>query len=265
MDSAPHAILLAVAYDGSDFHGYAIQSNARTVAGELLGAIRAMDPHVRDLRGVSRTDAGVHARGQLVAFDTAATIPPRGWLLGLHAHLPPEIAPRRAAIVSVGFDARRHVLHKHYRYTILEDPLRDPFVDRFAWRIGAPLDLDRALCGARDAVGTHDFAAFRSSADERTSTVRTMLEMSITRGPIGSRLIFIDVVGTAFLHNMVRIVVGTLIDIARGRLDPGVIRKAIVSGDRSDLGITAPPQGLCLMSVTLGDTAQLREDWPPNV
>lgn len=264
LEPTSRAVLLTVAYDGAGFHGFARQPTARTVAGELLGAIREMDPRVLDVRGVSRTDAGVHARGQLVAFDTAKTIPPRGWVLGLASHLPPEIAARGAAFAETGFDPRRHVAHKHYRYTLLEDNRRDPFFDRVCWRIGAPLDLAIAARAAQAAIGTHDFTAFRSSADERTSTTRTMLAIDIARALHDTRLIQVDVHGDAFLHNMVRILVGSLVDVARGRLPPECIAEALRSGRRSDLGITAPAQGLCLISVTLDDSAGVCDPWPDN-
>ena len=264
MPLSVHGVLLRVAYDGAGFHGFARQRAARTVAGELLGAIQAMDPRVTELRGASRTDAGVHARGQLVAFDTGKDIPPRGWVLGLSSHLPPQVAPRWAARVPPGFDPRHHVAHKHYRYTLLQDVRRDPFADPYCWRLPVTLDLDAARREAADAVGTHDFAAFRSSSDERTSTTRTILSIDIARALQDPRIVHVDVHGNAFLHNMVRILVGTLVDVARGRLPSGRIAQAIRSGRRSDLGMTAPPQGLCLMSVTLDDTASVWEHWPDN-
>ncbi len=255
---------MTVAYDGAGFHGFATQPSARTVAGELLGAVRAMDPHVRELRGVSRTDAGVHAMGQLVAFDTTTSIPARGWVLGLSSHLPPEIAPRDASIVAPGFEPRAHVLHKHYRYTLLEDCRRDPFLERTAWRLATPLDLDAARQAAAFAVGTHDFRAFRSSADERTTTTRTLLAVEVARALHDPRIVQIDVRGTAFLHNMVRILVGSLVDVARGRLGAPCVAEAIASGRRSDLGITAPAQGLCLMSVTLDGAVPVWDHWPSS-
>lgn len=262
LESTLRGILLTVAYDGAGFHGYALQPSARTVAGELLGAIQAMDPKVREIRGVSRTDAGVHATGQLVAFDSSSSIPPRGWVLGLLAHLPDEVATRRAAIVPAGFDPRHHVAHKHYRYSLLLDQVRDPFLDRTCWRVGAALDLGLARQAAALVVGTHDFAAFRSSADERTSTTRTILSVEIARALHDPRLVTIDVRGTAFLHNMVRILAGTLVDVARGRLRPTCMTDALASGQRADLGITAPPQGLCLVSVTLDEAAGVCDHWP---
>lgn len=256
-------VLLTVAYDGGPFAGFAIQPNQRTIAGELLGALRAVDPLVRDLRGASRTDAGVHARGQRVAFDTEASLPARGWALAISRHLPKEIAVRRAAFVAEGFSPRFGNLGKRYRYTILRDLVRDPFLDGRVWRAPA-LDtaeaLARAAREAESALGTHDFAAFRSAADEREKTVRTLRSLTVTVDPADPRLVRIDVEGDAFLHNMVRILVGTLYDVARGHRELGTIARALSSGDRRDAGITAPGEGLCLEEVLLADEGS--EAWP---
>ena len=259
---AARGVLLTVAYVGTEFHGYALQPNARTVAGELLGAVRELDPGVRGLRGVSRTDAGVHARGQLVAFDSSRAIPPRGWVLGLARHLPDSIAVRQATLVAPGFDPREHAQRKWYRYTLLHDCRRDPFFEAVSWRIGGALDLDLARSEARALIGTHDFAAFRCAADERTSTCRTLDDVSILRDESDGRLVYVDVRGDGFLHNMVRIIVGTLVDVARGRLGGGTVQRGLASLDRRDLGITAPAQGLCLQRVWLDCADDEDSTWP---
>lgn len=258
-------ILLTVAYDGGPFAGFATQPRQRTVAGELLGALRAVDPAVREIRGASRTDAGVHARGQRVAFDTAASIPPRGWALAVTRHLPDEIAVRRAAIVAEGFSPRFGNRGKRYRYLILRDPVRDPFLEGRAWRApGFTGDepLARAQREAALAVGTHDFAAFRSSADERTNTTRTVRALTVTVDPSDARLVRVDVEGDAFLHNMVRILVGTLVDVARGHREEGAVARALASQNRRDAGITAPAEGLYLEEVLLDDEGT--DAWPPG-
>lgn len=256
-------ILLTVAYDGGPFAGFATQPGQRTVAGELLGAVQAVDPRVREIRGASRTDAGVHAHGQRVAFDTSASVPPRGWVLAVSRHLPREIAVRRAAVVAPGFAPRFASRGKRYRYLVLRDPARDPFLEGRAWRSpsfdGAGA-IERAQREAALAVGTHDFAAFRSSADERTNTVRTVRSLTVTVDPGNPRLLRIDVEGDAFLHNMVRILVGTLADVARGRFAEGTIARALASRDRRDAGLTAPGEGLYLMEVLLDE--QGADAWP---
>jgi len=256
-------VLLTVAYDGGPFAGFVVQPGQRTVAGELLGALRAVDPAIRNIRGASRTDAGVHARGQRVAFDTEATIPPRGWALAVSRHLPAEIAVRRAAIVPAGFSPRFTNLGKHYRYLILRDPVRDPFLEGRAWRapgFAGDEPLARAQREAALALGTHDFAAFRASADERTNTTRTIRALTLTVDPGDARVVRVDVEGDAFMHNMVRILVGTLVDVARGHREEGAIVRALASRDRRDAGITAPAEGLYLEEVRLQDEGT--DAWP---
>jgi tRNA pseudouridine38-40 synthase len=253
-------ILLTVAYDGRHFSGWAMQEGTRTVAGELLGAIRQMDPSVTDVRGVSRTDAGVHARGQLAAFAPTRTIPPRGWALGLMTHLPEEITIRRAGRVVDAQDPRGRTVRKRYRYLILRDTVRDPFWVGRVMRCPQALDLVLLRAEAAVLIGTHDFRGFRSSADTRTNTVRT-IEQIVVEPLIGDpRVLAIDVVGNAFMHNMVRIIVGALLDVARGRLAAGALGRALASGRRSDLGMTAPAAGLYLEHVE--HTLVLDDVWP---
>jgi tRNA pseudouridine38-40 synthase len=256
-------VLLTVAYDGGPFAGFVVQPGQRTVAGELLGALRELDPSVREIRGASRTDAGVHAHGQRVAFDTQVTIPPRGWVLALARHLPKEIAVRRAAFVPERYTPRFVSVGKRYRYLLLRDPVRDPFLEGRVWRapgIAGDEPLARAQREAALAVGTHDFAAFRSADDPRKNTVRTLRAVSVSIDPGDARVVRVDVEGDAFMHNMVRILVGTLVDVARGQLPPGAITRALASGDRRQAGITAPGQGLYLEEVLLPDEGT--EGWP---
>jgi tRNA pseudouridine38-40 synthase len=249
-----HGVLLTVAYDGRGLAGFAKQKTARTVAGELEGALREIDPRISDLRGASRTDAGVHARGQRVAFDPDAVRPLAAWVLGAARHLPDAIAVRRASRVARGFVPRFAARSKHYRYVLLADGVRDPFWDGRSWRI-PELREDASLCRAaeeaRAAMGTHDFAAFKTASDPRTMTVRTLTELAVTRDPNDARVVRVDVRGNAFMHNMVRILVGTIVDVARGRLEPGAIARALASKQRSDGGITAPADGLYLESIDL--------------
>lgn len=257
--NSPAGILLTVAYDGANFHGYAPQPKDRTVAGSLLSAIQSIDPSVPCIRGASRTDAGVHAKGQLVAFDSAKAIPLRGWVLALTSRLPVDLVVRCACSVEPDFDPRHAPLLKHYRYTVLLDGIRDPFLDASSWRVGAPFDVDLAHKAAQTAVGTHDFRAFRSAADERVSTIRTIYALDVKRSAADPRILHIDVFGSAFLHNMVRILAGTLVDIGKTSLDPNAIAKALESGSRADLGVTAPASGLCLQRIWL------RRAFPPDL
>jgi tRNA pseudouridine38-40 synthase len=252
-------VLLEVAYDGTAFHGWAAQRGARTVEETLRGAVLAIDPRATAIRGASRTDAGVHADGQRVAFDTALLVPSRGWVLGLNQHLPDDLAVRAACTVKAGFAPRFAARSKRYRYRVLEDAVRDPRWRSRAWRV-PELDVSAVAREAKAAVGTHDFASFRSAADERPSTVRTLTRVDVERGQ-DARIVSIVVEGNAFMHNMVRILVGTMVDVGAGRLPAGTMAAAIAARDRRAAGTTAPAHGLVLEQVHL-DVEEI-DRWPP--
>lgn len=242
-------VLLSVAYDGRPFSGYAMQRDRRTVAGELLGALRQIDASIAEVRGASRTDAGVHAKDQRVGFDPSKDFPLTAWTHGAQKHLPEEISIKQAWHVERGFSPRHHAVAKTYRYTLLADDSRDPFFVGRAWRVPelATARARRLLeLESENACGTHDFAAFRNAADQRDSTVRTLFSVVVHASLDDPRLVFVDVRGNGFLYNMVRILVGTIVDVARGRLEPGAVARALASKDRRDAGITAPPDGLVL-------------------
>jgi tRNA pseudouridine38-40 synthase len=253
-------VLLTVAYDGHPFAGFARQANARSVAGELDGAVRAVDPNATPVRGASRTDAGVHSHGQVVSFDTDKDIDPRGWALGITRHLPSEIAIVRAARTSAGFTPRHVALFKTYRYVVLCSAVRDPFLERRAWRVAHRLNQQLMIEAARDLVGEHDFRAFRASGDERTDTVRHVLRVEVRSAQCDPRCIELTVTGNRFLYRMMRIIAGTLVEIGSGKLASSVVRQALQSGSRADLGITAPPEGLYLDRVELPDSGF--DPWP---
>jgi len=255
-------VLLDVAYRGGPFSGFVVQRDTRTVEGELRGAIRALDPRASLTRGVSRTDAGVHAAAQKVAFDASVIIPPRGWVLGLNQHLPQEIAVRGARAVPLDFQPRFSSAWKRYRYTLLLDRVRDPRHDDRAWRIGWEMSLSKMRAACTEIVGTHDFAAFRGARDERENTVRHVRSLVVEQDAADPRIVSVAIEGDAFMYNMVRIVVGTLVDVARGHLAEGTFSRALVSKDRRDLGQTAPPEGLCLEHVELVLPEGSGEPWP---
>jgi tRNA pseudouridine38-40 synthase len=255
------SVVLWLAYDGTDFSGMAKQQNGRTIAGEVEGAIASMDPRASALRNVSRTDRGVHALDQVVAFDSTKTISPRGWVLGLTKQLPSTIAIVRAALVPARFDPRGHVLHKTYRYRILRSQVRDPFLDHSAWRIEQKLDLALMQAEAENLIGTHNFAAFRGAQDERPETERTIYRATFQQDASDPRVLWFEINGNRFLYHMVRIIVGTLVDVGRGRTNPGAVKTALASLSRNDLGITAPPHGLYLSHVQLDEP--IADTWPP--
>lgn len=256
-----HGVLLEVAYDGTAFHGWASQHGQRTVEDSLRGAIAAMDPRVTQLRGASRTDAGVHAEGQLVAFDTEREIPAKGWTLGINQHLPDDLAVRAAREVPPGFSPRFSAAGKRYRYRVLVDEVRDPSWRTLAWRI-PDLDVEAAAAEARAAVGTHDFAAFRASGDERIETVRSLSSIAVER-ETDARIVAFVVEGNAFLYNMVRILVGTFVDVGRGRLKAGAVERALAAKDRALAGTTAPAHGLVLEQVHVKLPEGAGQRWPP--
>ncbi len=253
-------VLLRVAYDGTAFHGWASQPGARTVEETLHGAVLALDPRAGSLRGASRTDAGVHADGQLVAFDATRAIPARGWVLGVNQHLPDDVAVRAARPVPPGYSPRFAARGKRYRYRVLVDAVRDPAWRTRAWRVPS-CDPEAMAREAEAARGTHDFAAFRSSGDARATTVRTLARVDVERASDPRRL---DVVveGDAFLYNMVRILVGTMLDVARGRLPPGAVARALEARERRAAGTTAPAHGLVLEQVNVELPEGAGEPWP---
>lgn len=257
-----HGIALGVAYEGTQFHGFAPQRGQRTVYGALLEAVQSMGKDVVELRGLSRTDAGVHARAQVVAFDTEQGISPRGWVLGLNHHLPVDLAVRSARSTPAGFNPRFASKNKRYVYSLLIDPLPDPLLSHCTWHVHRDFDESLARAELDAAVGTHDFSAFRSASDSRPSAERTIVSTSVTRNAGDSRRVELEVEGPAFLHNMVRILAGTVVDVATGRKKPGSMALALQSGARTDSGRTAPPQGLVLAVSDVAWPEGTGEPWP---
>jgi tRNA pseudouridine38-40 synthase len=238
---------LTIEYDGTAYGGWQVQQNAPTVQGTIETAIRAMarDPAAR-LRAAGRTDAGVHALGQVANFYTEAAIPPQGWRKGLNSLLPPDVAVREVVEVPPEFDARRHARGKLYRYTIHDHETRSPLCARYAWHVRTRLDEAAMDAAARPLVGQHDFSAFRASDCERLSTVRDLSRLTVRRE---GDFLQVEVVATAFLKNMVRIIVGTLVAAGRHALGPAEVAAIRDGGDRTRAGVTAPPHGLCMVEV----------------
>lgn len=260
-DEARHGVLLQIAYDGTAFSGWASQRDTRTVEEAVRGAIRALDPKASVPRGTSRTDAGVHAEGQMAAFDTSLVLPARGWVLALNQHLPDDVAVRRARSVPVAFQPRFASRGKRYAYHLLFDKVRDPRLRDRAWRIGYEMDLVLLAREARALVGTHDFRAFRAAGDPREDTVRTITDVRLERTSAREAKLVVE--GTAFLYNMIRIVTGTLVDVGRGHLPEGTVARAIEGKERKLAGQTAPPQGLVLEHTVLELPEGTGEPWPP--
>ncbi len=264
MQRAAHGVLLEVAYDGTAFSGWAHQPTRRTVQDTLDGAIHTLDPNASPVRGTSRTDAGVHAEGQCVAFDASLPLSPRGWVLAVNQHLPDDVAVRSAREIDVEYNPRFKAKNKRYRYRILLDRVRDPLLRDRAWRIGWPLDIARMQEETKSIVGTHDFGAFRSAHDARTETVRTIAGANVELE--SERVAAFVIEGNAFLYNMVRILVGTLVDVGRGKLEPGAIDRALRSPLREEgrklAGMTAPAHGLTLEKIDLDLPPTSGTPWP---
>jgi tRNA pseudouridine38-40 synthase len=258
------AVCLVVSYDGAGFAGYARQPDQRTVQGTLEAAISAMNGVPTEVRGAGRTDAGVHALGQRVAFDPAREIPLEGWVKGLNASLPEDVVVLEADVRAPGYNPRFDAIDKTYRYVLQLREHRDPLWRARAWwlppsrqRKGGGLDLEAMREAAGAWIGTHDFRAFRAADDDREQTMRTMVSIAIREGFADDpSLVAVEVTGTAFMKNMVRIMVGTLVEVGRGKLSVEAASALLgPNGRRQDAGTTAPPQGLTLVRVRLGRPA----------
>jgi tRNA pseudouridine38-40 synthase len=242
---------LVVAYDGTDFHGFAEQRDVRTVEGTLLDALETVLRSPREVLALTcagRTDAGVHAWGQVVSVQTLVDADPKKVRQALNALVGPEIVVRRCERIDGGFDARRSAKWRRYRYTIVNRPEPDPFVARYAWWVPQRLDIARLRLAADPFVGEHDFASFCRKGPEGSTTVRRVLE-SQWFDDDGDGVLTYEIRATAFCWQMVRAIVGTMIDAATGKLRPGDLMGVLRAGNRQAAGRVAPPHGLCLWSV----------------
>jgi tRNA pseudouridine38-40 synthase len=237
---------IVVEYDGTDFSGWQRQIGQRTVQETIETAIRELSSETVFVRAAGRTDAGVHADGQVGTFDLALDIPPHGLLRGLNSILPADVAIVDVAEAAPDFDARFSARGKIYLYTVWNHFVRSPRLARTAWHVRQRVDTDAVRRAAASLVGEHDFRAFRASDCDRKTTNRIVRRLDVDRqGP----LLTFDIEATAFLKNMVRIVVGTLIDVGRGRIPEDATTRMLATGDRAAGGMTAPAAGLTLLRV----------------
>jgi tRNA pseudouridine38-40 synthase len=253
---AERLIKLTVEYDGSDFSGWqgpALTRGGvpgRSVQSELARAVEAVTGEMVDVAGAGRTDAGVHAGGQVACFSTASRIPADRFAPALTSKLPPDIAVLRSEEAPAGFHPRTSARLKLYRYVILNRHVRLAIERATATHVSTPLDVERMRRAARHLVGEHDFTSFAArEATIARNPVRTIERLEITAE--GERIVF-DVEGRSFLMHMVRTIVGSLIDVGRGRREPDWIADVLAARDRTVAGPTAPPQGLTLMWVKYG-------------
>jgi tRNA pseudouridine38-40 synthase len=241
---------LVVAYDGTEFRGYAAQPDVRTVEGVLQEALeKVLRRQAAGLTCAGRTDAGVHAWGQVVSFeaDTDAAVVPDRLQASLNGMLGPEVVVRSAELVDPGFDARRSARWRTYTYAVVNRPVPDPFLARYAWWVPEPIDLPALRLGADPFVGEHDFAAFCRKGAEGSTTTRRVLASRWVAAEDG--VLRYEITATAFCWQMVRSLVGTLVDVGVGRIRPGDLLRIIRSRDRAAAGRLAPPHGLCLWEV----------------
>lgn len=246
---------LVLAYDGTDFHGWQVQPDLRTIQGELSNALERICGQRVLPQGSGRTDTGVHALGQVASFRLLAPIPPVNLHRALNRALPEAIRILSAEIVSPHFHARHSAVEKTYEYRIFRDEICPPFLARYVYALNWPLNLESMATAASFVIGEHDFTSLaandpdlgsRGSTATATDCVRTISE-SCWRME-GSELMY-RVTGCGFLHHMVRNLVGTFLEVGRGALAANAIPHILAAKSRSAAGPTAPARGLCLIRV----------------
>lgn len=251
-------LAMIVEYDGKGYSGFQYQENAPSVQQQIEKAIESLTARTVRIKAAGRTDAGVHALGQVVAFDTDADYPPLTFLNALNARLPQDIAVREAHRVRPDFDPRRDAISRLYRYTLLVSKVRSPLWRRGSYRVNPPPDLDSMRAAASLMVGTHDFANFGSLLEDRgASTVRRIYGIDLKAD---GAFIQVDIEGNAFLPRQVRRMVGALTDVGAGRLRLEDVRRQISRAEDAPVARSLPPQGLCLVSVKYADFPPRHEE-----
>ena len=246
---------MVVAYDGTGFHGFALQPGVPTVAGAICSALERALRHTVELTCAGRTDAGVHAWGQVVSFDARADADPIGLQRSLNRTLRPAIVVRDLSLAQAGFDARRWATGRTYWYTVRNDPVADPFSARTAWHVPEPLDLAAMRLACDPLIGEHDFSSFcRRPPVRDPSLVRIVRDARWV--DLGDSALRFEIEASAFCHQMVRSVVGTLVDVGLGKKRAGDIAFILRSRSRQAAGQMAPPHGLCLQEVSYDGKAQ---------
>lgn len=239
-------IAALIEYDGSPFNGWQLQNNGRSIQGCVEAALsRVADEPIR-VTVAGRTDAGVHAVGQVIHFDTNAQRAGHAWVRGAVSNLPTEVALLWAAEVDAEFHARFSATGRHYDYVILNRTIRPTYLARRVTHEYRPLDAARMHEAAQHLVGTHDFSAFRSIECQAKSPVRELRALSVERR---DEFVRIHAYANAFLHHMVRNIAGVLLSIGAGEREPGWAKQVLESRDRTQGGVTAPPDGLYLAEV----------------
>ncbi len=244
-------IALGVEYDGANFNGWQIQAQGQgySVQGRVEQALAKVANHEVRTFCAGRTDSGVHATGQIIHFDSEAVRKTRGWVLGANAHLPDDVAVIWAKPVSDAFHARFSAQRRRYRYVIYSRPVRPTFLARRVTWEYRTLDIERMQAAASYLLGEHDFSSFRAYGCQAKSPVRTVHELKLSRSGERGEFIMLDIEANAFLHHMVRNIVGVLSAIGAGERPVEWAREVLEYRDRKLGGVTAPPYGLYLVGV----------------
>ncbi len=250
-------ICLLVSYDGGDYVGWQWQPNGISVQQRIEEALQLLTGTAHRVHSSGRTDAGVHARGMVCHFDSDSPLPLRAFREGLNSYLPDTIAVVASHEVDADFHARFSATAKHYRYTLLCSQVRLPLERQWSWHVKQALDIEAMQRAAGFFVGNHDFSAFRTSGCAAATTERRIFALTLK---IREPLLLIDVVGSGFLKNMVRMMVGTLVEVGRGKRNATEIRQMLAGPGGHAPALTAPAHGLCLMSVYYRAYPQLNRD-----
>ena len=242
---------IILSYDGTDFSGFQRQANARSVQAELETALAEVEGRHVTVAGAGRTDAGVHALGQVASFKLTSPIANADLLRALNAKLPEDVRVLAVDAAAPGFNARFDARSKVYRYRISNTRVMSPFQRRFAWHISRSLDLEAMNDAARELLGEHDFSSFQAKGGKVRTSVRriTVSEWTEERLTVGGRLLTFEIAGSGFLKYMVRTVVGTLVEVGDGHRPKTSIRDLLASRNRAAAGPTAPAGGLYLVRV----------------
>lgn len=235
-----------VAYDGTDYSGFQVQPDQITIQGEIEAALQRITGEEIQVYGSGRTDAGVHARGQVIHFDTGSHIPLDKWRFVLNNQLPDAIVVRSVEEADESFHARFDVQVKEYRYCIDNAPVADVFRHRYADHIRFPLDVEAMQQAARHLEGEHDFTSFCSAKTYVEDKVRTVYRVKVERS---GHEVWVTCRGNGFLYNMVRIIVGTLVEVGQGKRAPDELKEILLACDRERAGKTAPAKGLTMWEV----------------
>ena len=240
---------ITLAYDGTHYVGWQRQDNGISIQGLLEDALRDLDGRDVAVAGAGRTDSGVHALGQVASFSLDRAMTGEAIVRAVNARLPPDLRALSVEPVAPGFHARYVASHKTYRYRIWNSAVASPFERAYTWHFFEALDLTAMDAAARRLEGRHDFAAFQAASATTRTSERTVTSSRVTGGP---PLIVYEVTGDGFLKHMVRAIVGTLVEIGRGRAVVGWMDEVLASRDRGRAGPTAPPEGLFLVNVDYG-------------